>query len=92
MPDGAHDVKANIPAKIESFNLAGSVKGHSAFAMIEALETAGKIGPVTELIEATSGNNGVAWVSAIKDSRRPSSCPSTCPYSTAKCRLCSVPT
>ena len=64
----AHDVKADILAKIESFNPAGSVKDRSAFAMIEALEAQGKIGPETELIEATSGNNGVAcaWVCAIK--------------------------
>ena len=64
----AHDVKSEILAKIESFNPAGSVKDRSAFAMIEALEAEGKIGPETELIEATSGNNGVAcaWVCAIK--------------------------
>ena len=68
-PDGAHDVKANILAKIESFNPAGSVKDHSAFAIIKALATTGKIGPMTELIKATLGNNGVAWVRAIKDSR-----------------------
>ena len=63
-----HDVKADILAKIESFNPAGSVKDRSAFAMIESLEAAGRIGPETELIEATSGNNGVscAWVCAIK--------------------------
>ncbi len=64
----AHNVEATILAKIESFNPAGSVKDRSAFAMIEALEAAGKIGPDTELIEATSGNNGVAcaWVCALK--------------------------
>ena len=64
----AHGVGAEILAKIESFNPAGSIKDRSALAMIEAFEAAGKIGPDTELIEATSGNNGVAcaWACALK--------------------------
>jgi cysteine synthase len=33
-------------------------------AMIERMEASGEIGPRTELIEATSGNNGIAcaWI------------------------------
>ncbi len=64
----AFDIKANILAKIEFFNPAGSIKDRPAIAMIEAAIKAGKITPQTEIIEATSGNNGVAcaWICALK--------------------------
>lgn len=64
----ALDVPANILAKIEFFNPAGSIKDRPAMAMIEAMIADGKINDKTEIIEATSGNNGVAcaWICAMK--------------------------
>lgn len=64
----ALDITANILAKIEFFNPAGSIKDRPALAMIEAMIEDGRIGPNTEIIEATSGNNGVAcaWICAMK--------------------------
>jgi len=66
---GHHNLHADILAKIESFNPCNSIKDRSALAMIEKMETEGKIGPDTEIIEATSGNNGVAcaWACAFKN-------------------------
>jgi cysteine synthase A len=62
------DVKANVLAKIEFFNPAGSIKDRPALAMIEAMIADGRITSETEIIEATSGNNGVAcaWICALK--------------------------
>jgi cysteine synthase A len=62
------NVKANVLAKIEFFNPAGSIKDRPALAMIEAMIADGRISTVTEIIEATSGNNGVAcaWICALK--------------------------
>ncbi len=64
----ALDVPANILAKIEFFNPAGSIKDRPALAMIEAMIADGRIIKGTEIIEATSGNNGVAcaWICAMK--------------------------
>ena len=64
----ALDVPANILAKIEFFNPAGSIKDRPALAMIEAMVADGRINEKTEIIEATSGNNGVAcaWICALK--------------------------
>ncbi len=64
----ALSVKANILAKVEFFNPAGSIKDRPALAMIEAMIADGRIQAGTEIIEATSGNNGVAcaWICALK--------------------------
>ncbi len=64
----ALSVKANILAKVEFFNPAGSIKDRPALAMIEAMIADGRIQVGTEIIEATSGNNGVAcaWICALK--------------------------
>jgi len=51
---------AEILAKLEFFNPAGSVKDRIGLAMIEAAEQAGKIGPDTIILEPTSGNTGIA--------------------------------
>ncbi|WP_163930376.1 cysteine synthase A [Paraferrimonas sp. SM1919] len=63
-----NELGANILAKIESFNPAGSIKDRPALAMIEDAIHKGRINAQTEIVEATSGNNGVAcaWVCAIK--------------------------
>ncbi len=51
---------ATILAKIESANPLGSVKDRVGMAMIEAGEREGKITADTVIVEATSGNTGIA--------------------------------
>lgn len=60
---------AEIIAKLESFNPSASVKDRIAYSMLIAAEKEGSISPEkTTLIEATSGNTGIAlaMVSAAK--------------------------
>lgn len=51
---------AEILAKLEYFNPAHSVKDRIGVAMVDAAERAGLIGPNTIILEATSGNTGIA--------------------------------
>ncbi len=59
---------AEIVAKLEFCNPAGSVKDRIGLSMIEAAEKAGKIVKDTIILEPTSGNTGIAlaFVCAVK--------------------------
>ena len=56
----AQGAGADITAKLEFYSPAHSVKDRIGWAMIEAAEQAGKIGPDTIIVEPTSGNTGIA--------------------------------
>ncbi len=60
--------RANIYAKVESFNPAGSIKDRPALNMIEDAERRGLIDNDTVIIEPTSGNTGIglAMVCAVR--------------------------
>ncbi len=53
-------------AKLEAANPTGSVKDRVAKALIDDLEAGGRIGPDSILIEATSGNTGIALAMLAK--------------------------
>ena len=69
--------KANLIAKVEYFNPAGSVKDRVALAMIEDAERRGVITKGATIIEPTSGNTGVglALASALRVISSFSPCP-----------------
>jgi cysteine synthase A len=52
--------RATVLAKVESFNPMGSVKDRIGVAMIDEAERAGEIREGTTIVEATSGNTGIA--------------------------------
>jgi S-sulfo-L-cysteine synthase (O-acetyl-L-serine-dependent) len=69
IPGAAGQPKGNvILAKLEGNNPAGSVKDRAASAMIRTAEARGDIAPGDTLIEATSGNTGIAlaMVAAVR--------------------------
>jgi cysteine synthase B len=65
------DTSNTILAKLEGNNPAGSVKDRPAIGMIQRAEERGEISPGDRLIEATSGNTGIAlaMAAAIKGYR-----------------------
>lgn len=55
---------ANLLAKLEYFNPAGSVKDRVAFAMLDTADAEGKVKKNTVIIEPTSGNTGIGLAAA----------------------------
>jgi len=68
LPRLGRGLAASVLVKMESFNPAGSVKDRIGVAMIEAAERDGTLRPGMTILEATSGNTGIAlaFVAAAK--------------------------
>jgi len=62
---------ASVFVKLENLILGGSIKTRTALGMIEAAEREGRLGPDSILVEATSGNQGIAiaLIAAVKGYR-----------------------
>lgn len=59
----ARELNANIYAKLEYFNPAGSIKDRVALNMIEQAEAEGRLQEGSVIIEPTSGNTGIGLAS-----------------------------
>ena len=61
-----HGARARILAKLEFFNPASSVKDRTALAIVRAAEADGRLRPGGTIVEASSGNTGIAlaWIGA----------------------------
>jgi len=64
----AHQLEGKIIAKLEYFNPGGSLKDRIAYAMIKEAEESGELKPNYTIVEATSGNTGIAlsYIAAAK--------------------------
>jgi cysteine synthase A len=60
-----------VLVKLEAKNPSGSVKDRPALAMVEAAERDGRLGPGSVIVEATSGNTGIAlaMIAAVRGYR-----------------------
>ncbi|ARU46672.1 cysteine synthase A [Corynebacterium silvaticum] len=56
----AQDLPGNVLVKVESFNPANSVKDRIGKAIVDAAEASGVLKPGGTIVEATSGNTGIA--------------------------------
>ncbi|HSN10653.1 MAG TPA: cysteine synthase A [Propionibacteriaceae bacterium] len=65
------DSQATVLAKLEYYNPAASVKDRIGVAIIDAAEADGTLKPGGTIVEATSGNTGIAlaWVAAARGYR-----------------------
>lgn len=55
-----NDTEATVLAKLEFYNPASSVKDRIGVAMVDAAEESGQLQPGGTIVEATSGNTGIA--------------------------------
>ncbi|QOR48318.1 cysteine synthase A [Trueperella pecoris] len=64
----AGDAQAQVLAKLEFYNPANSVKDRIGVAIVDAAEASGQLQPGGTIVEATSGNTGIAlaWVGAAR--------------------------
>lgn len=62
----ARGLKANLLAKVEYFNPAGSVKDRIACAMLDDAERRGLLKPGAVIVEPTSGNTGIGLAAMAK--------------------------
>lgn len=64
---GPRPLAGRVLAKLESYNPAGSVKDRTALSIVRAAEADGRLRPGGTILEATSGNTGIAfaWIGAV---------------------------
>lgn len=62
---------ARVLAKLEFFNPAGSLKDRTALSIVQAAEADGRLRPGGTILEATTGNTGIAlaWIGAVRGYR-----------------------
>ena len=58
---GHESPRVRILAKAEWYNPGGSVKDRPAYRMIRAAEVSGQLAPEKTILDATSGNTGIAY-------------------------------
>lgn len=63
LPEGAAELPGGVRVclKLESFNPSGSVKARAAAAIVAEAEARGRIRPGATLLDASSGNTGIAY-------------------------------